>query len=71
MLNVPRMAWEVASLAQDVRWLVGVAREAFATPPPSELEVELAKEDVCLSQSPTQKRFVLIFLVTLKKRGRK
>ena len=38
MLNVPRMAREVASFAQDVRWLVDMARDACRPPKKSEPE---------------------------------
>ena len=44
MISVPRLAREVASFVQDVKWLVDVAREACRAPPkPPEPEVELAR----------------------------
>ena len=44
MISVPRLAREVASFAQDVKWLVDQAREACRAPPkPPEPEVELAR----------------------------
>ena len=43
LISVPRMAREVASFAQDVRWLVDMAREACRAPPkPPEPETEMA-----------------------------
>ena len=43
MFSVPRLAREVASFAQDVKWLVDVARETCRAPPkPPEPEVEMA-----------------------------
>ena len=43
MFSVPRLAREVASFAQDVKWLVDVAREACRAPPkPPEPELEMA-----------------------------
>ena len=43
LLNVPRMAREVTSFAQDVRWLVDIARDACRAPPkPPEPETEMA-----------------------------
>ena len=43
LLNVPRMAREVTSFAQDVRWLVDIARDACRAPPkPPEPEMEMA-----------------------------
>ena len=42
LLNVPRMAREVTSFAQDVRWLVDIARDACRAPPkPPEPEMEM------------------------------
>ena len=44
MFSVPRLAREVASFAQDVRWLVDMARDACRAPPkPPEPEVEMAR----------------------------
>ena len=43
LFSVPRLAREVASFAQDVKWLVDVAREACRAPPkPPEPELEMA-----------------------------
>ena len=43
LLNVPRMAREVTSFAQDVKWLVDMARDACRAPPkPPEPETEMA-----------------------------
>ena len=47
VLTVPRIARELASFAQDVRWLVGVARDACKPPARNEPEVELATEWRC------------------------
>ena len=33
MFSVPRLAREVATFAQDVKWLVDMARDACRTPP--------------------------------------
>ena len=44
LFSVPRLAREVASFAQDVRWLVDMARDACRAPPrPPEPEVEMAR----------------------------
>ena len=44
MFSVPRLAREVASFTQDVKWLVDVAREAGRAPPkPPEPELEMAR----------------------------
>ena len=43
LLNVPRMAREVTSFAQDVKWLVDMARDAYRAPAkPPEPETEMA-----------------------------
>ena len=44
ILNVPRMAREVTSFAQEVRWLVSMARDACRPPKKSEPEVDMARE---------------------------
>ena len=44
MFSVPRLAREVASFAQNVRWFVDMARDACRAPPmPPEPEVEMAR----------------------------
>ena len=47
VLTVPRIARELTSFAQAVRWLIGVARDACKPPARNEPEVELATEWRC------------------------
>ena len=42
VFSLPRLAREASNFAQDVKWLVGVAREAWRPPVPQEPQVELA-----------------------------
>ena len=42
VFSLPRLARDAANFAQDVKWLVGVARGAFSVPAPQEPQVELA-----------------------------
>ena len=42
VFSLPRLAREATNFAQDVKWLVGVAREAWRPPAPEEPQVELA-----------------------------
>ena len=48
LFSVPRLAREAATLVEDVRWLVGIARDACrGPPPPSRPEVEMATDWRC------------------------
>ena len=41
VFSLPRMAREASNFAQDVKWLLGVAREAWRVPVPQEPQVKL------------------------------
>ena len=52
VLSLPRIAREVAGFAQDVKWLVGVAKDAWRPPARSEApEVEMATEWRCQARA--------------------